>query len=85
MTPGDYWHGLTLSWWLLCRDGSVSAVSGDLAGLWHDDGARAVMLGTYDDARAAAGRLYGGETAAEPQPPAAPAVIPETLFEGVAA
>jgi hypothetical protein len=84
MNPGDYWYGLTLSWWLLCRDGSVCAASPDLAGLWHDDGARAVMLGTYADAKAAAERLYGGQTAS-PTPPVAvevpPQSIPETLFE----
>jgi hypothetical protein len=82
------WDGLTLSWWLLCRDGSASAIGSDLAGEWLATGACAVMLGTYGDAKAAAERLYDAQPASPapaPTPVQPPETIPATLFEGVAA
>jgi hypothetical protein len=81
------WDGLTLSWWLLCRDGSASAIGSDLAGEWIASGAYAVMLGTYGDAKAAAERLYGDVAApvSENAANATETAVPATLFEGVAA
>jgi hypothetical protein len=62
------WDGLTHHWWLLTADGPL-ACSSDLAGLWHDDGARAVFFGTYEEAASIV-----------VQPAAAPEPIGDSLF-----